>query len=100
MHPKREHKRVSIDAPIQFERAGGEASVGLAKDISMGGMYIEAEVDSLPEFGSKLTIVGNLGGMDMKLPCVVRWVNPEGFGVQFGLLGARETHTIARLLKG
>ena len=31
------------------------------------------------------------------LPAVVRWVRNGGMGVQFGLLGARETHTITEL---
>jgi hypothetical protein len=35
----------------------------------------------------------------MKLPAVVRWNKPGGFGVQFGLLGAKETHSLAQLLK-
>jgi hypothetical protein len=35
---------------------------------------------------------------DVELPGVVRWSNEGGFGVQFGLLGARETHSIARIL--
>jgi type IV pilus assembly protein PilZ len=29
------------------------------------------------------------------LPGIVRWTNESGFGLQFGLLGARETHVIA-----
>jgi type IV pilus assembly protein PilZ len=36
---------------------------------------------------------------DLRLPGIVRWAKPDGFGVQFGSLGARETHAISELLK-
>jgi hypothetical protein len=36
---------------------------------------------------------------DLRLPAVVRWVKPGGFGVQFGLLGAFETHVLSELMK-
>jgi type IV pilus assembly protein PilZ len=31
------------------------------------------------------------------LPGIVRWTNESGFGLQFGLLGARETYVIAEI---
>jgi type IV pilus assembly protein PilZ len=33
------------------------------------------------------------------LPAVVRWVGDAGMGVQFGLIGARETHAITELTR-
>lgn len=71
----------------------------MAKDISIGGMFIEATA-SLP-FGTEITIALRLAGakVDLRLPGIVRWVKPTGFGVQFGSLGARETHAISQLLK-
>jgi type IV pilus assembly protein PilZ len=94
---KRVHPRISIDMPVVCE---GEPTItGMAKDLSMGGLFIEAE--TVPAFGSKLNIVCRLPGAaaDSKLPAVVRWSKPGGFGVQFGPLGARETHVIAGLLR-
>jgi type IV pilus assembly protein PilZ len=35
----------------------------------------------------------------MALPAVVRWTSKDGMGVQFGLLGARETHEITEFVK-
>jgi type IV pilus assembly protein PilZ len=32
------------------------------------------------------------------LPGIVRWVKPGSMGVQFGLLGARETYAITEML--
>jgi type IV pilus assembly protein PilZ len=29
---------------------------------------------------------------------VVRWSKPDGMGVQFGVMGARETHALTQML--
>jgi type IV pilus assembly protein PilZ len=73
--------------------------VGQAKDISVGGMYIESETQV--SFGTEVSIVVRLPNTkaNARLPGVIRWIKPGGFGVQFGLLGARETHAISELLK-
>jgi len=34
----------------------------------------------------------------LKIPGIVRWTKGDGFGVQFQLLGARETHGLALLV--
>jgi type IV pilus assembly protein PilZ len=71
----------------------------MARDISIGGMFVESG-EILP-FGTELTIAVRLPGTkaDLRLPAIVRWAKPSGFGVQFGSLGARETHAISQLLK-
>jgi hypothetical protein len=96
---KRVHPRVNVDTPVSCERREGAPLLGMAKDISIGGMFIEATL-SLP-FGTEITIVGRFAGTkaELRLPAIVRWVKPHGFGVQFGSLGARETHAISELLK-
>lgn len=98
MYEKREHPRTPIDADITCE-IDGESYNALARDISLGGMFIETEI--VPAFGAKIQIICRLPGMqnDSSLPAIVRWVKPGGFGVQFGLLGARETHAITELLR-
>ena len=35
----------------------------------------------------------------MVLPAIVRWTSPVGMGVQFGLLGVRETHAITEIVR-
>ena len=99
MDDKRSHPRVPIDTIFRCEAAGGAAFEAKGKDISVGGMYLEASAS--PAFGTELTIVGRLPGAkkDLRLPAVVRWVKPGGFGVQFGLLGAVETHVLSELMK-
>ena len=99
MEDKRVHPRVIVNAPVSCEVRSGAVFTGLAKDISIGGMFVES-TEVVP-FGTEVTIVARFAGTkgDLRLPGVVRWAKPDGFGVQFGSLGARETHAISQLLK-
>ena len=99
MEDKRVHPRVNVDTEVSCERHDSASFIGMAKDISIGGMFIEA-TESLP-FGTEITILLRLPGakVQLHLPGIVRWVKPVGFGVQFGSLGARDTHAISELLK-
>jgi type IV pilus assembly protein PilZ len=100
---KRRYARASIDMPVTFAVKGTSAQVnGIGKDISIGGMFIETSTAAA--FGAEIiirvrlrTATGSAGDFD--LPGVVRWVRDGGMGVQFGLLGAHETHAITELGK-
>jgi len=96
---KRVHPRVTVDTPVSCEVRAGVPFAGLAKDISIGGMFIQS-TEVVP-FGTEITIVARFAGTkaELRLPAIVRWAKPDGFGVQFGSLGARETHAISQLLK-
>ena len=100
MNDKRLHPRVPIDVTFSCERAGGASFSVHARDISVGGMYLDSGEQL--SFGTPVTMVGRLPGAkkELHLPAVVRWTKPGGFGVQFGLLGALETHLISELMKG
>ena len=77
-----------------------ETRPGRGKDISVGGMYVETEQPLA--FGAELVVQVTLPGQKaaFSIPAVVRWVRAgEGMGVQFGLIGARETHAITELTK-
>ena len=82
-----------------FVRKGGEKrGSGQSADISLGGMYIET---TTPEpFGADIVVHLHVPGEPSAyaLPGIVRWTDASGMGVQFGLLGARETHTITELV--
>jgi hypothetical protein len=99
VHEKRAHARVPISADVACEVSGGATINAQAKDISIGGMFIESEEPVT--FGTQVTIVLRLPKtkVDSRLPGIIRWIKPGGFGVQFGLLGARETHAISELFK-
>jgi hypothetical protein len=96
---KRVHPRVPLIADVVCEVSGAVPILGRAKDISIGGMFIESETPVT--FGTEVSIVLRLPNTkaDSRLPGTIRWLNPGGFGVQFGLLGARETHAISELFK-
>ena len=98
LHEKRFHPRVSVDLPISCEQPGSEAIVGTAKDLGLGGMFIESS--ERPAFGSSVTILIRLPQTktEARLPAIVRWSTEQGFGVQFQPLGARETYAISALL--
>jgi len=96
---KRVHPRVVVNTLVSYEVKNGAAFTGLVKDISIGGTFVET-TEVVP-FGTEVTIVARFASTkgDLRLPGTVRWTKPDGFGVQFGALGARETHAISQLLK-
>lgn len=98
MEEKRRHPRVSIQVGVTCEIEGEEPFEGTVNDLSVGGVFIESA--AVPRFGAKITIMGTLPGTQgvLRLPGVVRWRKDSGFGVQFGLLGAKETHAIAQVI--
>lgn len=100
MHEKRSHPRVPLTVPALCEPKGGQPFPATSKDISIGGMFLECE--TVVGFNTEIVVVLRLpeAKQDMRLPGVVRWVKPGGIGVQFGLLGALETHLISQLMRG
>jgi type IV pilus assembly protein PilZ len=97
----RRHQRAPLDVALEFVAKGStERASGRARDISVGGMFVVTDTP-LP-FGADLVVHLTLPGQrsPFALPGVVRWSkNGEGMGVQFGLVGARETHAITELTK-
>ena len=97
----RRYQRAPLDVPVEFVAKGKAQRLGgRAKDISLGGMYV---VTPEPlEFGAELVVHVSLPGhkAPFALPAVVRWSRTgDGMGLQFGLIGARETHAITELTK-
>jgi Tfp pilus assembly protein PilZ len=97
----RSHPRVSFDGPVEFVAKGSSQRVaGRCKDVSLGGMYVQTS-QPLP-FGAELVVYITLPGQKGRLamPAVVRWTRSgEGMGLQFKLIGARETHAITELTR-
>jgi type IV pilus assembly protein PilZ len=95
---KRRHPRVTVSLKVRCEIKGQPSLEGIVVDLSVGGVFIDAP--SAPAFGTEIVIVGDFpGAPGLELPAVVRWTKPGGFGVQFGLLGARETHMLTTLVQ-
>ena len=104
----RRYQRAPLDVPVAFSPrsptvpAAGPAprQPGRAKDISLGGMFVITG-EPLP-FGAEMVVHVLLPAqkVELALPGVVRWSRVgEGMGVQFGMLGARETHAITELTR-
>ncbi len=98
MDEKRRHHRVPLEATVTCRSTDSESfqCEATAQDISLGGMYLRSA--NQPPLGRKLELSFQLPGNQtpLRLPAVVRWFANDGFGVQFQLLGAKETHAITR----
>jgi Tfp pilus assembly protein PilZ len=95
---KRRYARAPLQKAASFSVKGeAGARQGVAKDIAVGGMFVET--DAPAHFGADVIIHVELPGQDgpVSLPGVVRWVRDGGMGIQFGLLGAVETHIITEI---
>lgn len=98
MAEQRKHHRVPVQFGVTCVPGDGEAFQGSVKDLSLGGMFVESE--GRPAFGSNVTLVlRGVAARELRVPAVVRWSAPRGFGVQFGMLGAYATHAILELVK-
>jgi type IV pilus assembly protein PilZ len=94
----RRYERTPIDIGLEFTHPDRSERVsGRATDISLGGMFIETA--SPAPFASEIVVHVHLPGQraPFAIPGVVRWSRPGGMGVQFKLLGARETHAITQV---
>jgi type IV pilus assembly protein PilZ len=92
--------RAPIDSTVEFIVKGETARrIGQSRDISLGGMFVATT--ALPSFGAEVVVYVTLPGekAPFALPGVVRWMRDGGMGVQFGLLGARETYAITEVVK-
>jgi type IV pilus assembly protein PilZ len=99
MQEKRRHPRRPVRIPVRILPREAAPFDGETVDLSVGGMFIESQ--GSVAFGQELEIELDLPGLGpTRLPAIVRWNRPEGFGVQLGLLGARHTHALANLIDG
>ncbi len=98
MKEQRRFPRIPVTIPVQLAAPGGPRVPAVCRDLSLGGIHVDAELTAT--FGSPVDIYLPLEGMasDKALPGVVRWTKGSQIGIQFGLLGARETHAITQAL--
>ncbi len=90
---KRKFERVQFCQPVVVVDEVGQSFLGDACDLSIGGMFIAGVT---APFGTRLVVHIHALADDwtIAVPSVVRWSRENGVGVQFGSLGARETHAI------
>jgi type IV pilus assembly protein PilZ len=97
---KRQHPRKIIEADVAFQVGGGPRVEARCRDVSLGGMFIETEATA--PYGTPVRVFLRLPGLkdEVTVDTIVRWSKPGGMGVQFGVMGARETHALIELLAG
>lgn len=97
MSEHRQHPRKIIETNVAFQIGEGPRIDARCRDVSLGGMFIETAAP-LP-YGSTLRVYLRLPGLgEASIEVIVRWAKPGGMGVQFGRMGARETHALTQLL--
>ena len=96
----RRFNRAPINRPVLFAPPDDDVSIeGVAMDVSLGGMFIDTEYPA--SFGDAITVhlTFEESSEEFALPAKVRWTRADGMGVQFGLLGARETFAITEIVR-
>ncbi len=100
MVENRRFTRCPVDIPVEFwERGSTEPRAGRAKDLSQGGMLIETTHPLAFSTEVVVRVPFAQRGGTIELGAVVRWNHSGGMGLQFGLLGARETHAIGEMTR-
>lgn len=96
---RRVHPRHERCVEVLMTGPDGKRVHGFTRDLSLGGMYIESP-RSWP-FGTVLEVWMALPGLPegATVTATVRWSKEGGMGLQFGLMGARETHALVAVLK-
>jgi hypothetical protein len=94
----RQHPRKIIASEVSFQAGESPRTDARCHDLSLGGMFIETPAP-LP-YGARLRLYLRLPGLrdETTIDAIVRWSKPDGMGVQFGVMGARETYALTQLL--
>lgn len=98
MADNRQFPRKVIETDVAFQSGDGPRVEARCRDVSLGGMFIETS-SPLP-YGATVKLFMRLPGLraEAQIEGTVRWSKPGGMGVQFGRMGARETHALTQLI--
>jgi len=99
MQDRRMHIRVPAQIEVQYELPGGPTQDAVTVDIGLGGTRLQSARP--PPAGSPVTVVAQLPGAAdrSRIPATVRWTGSDQFGVEFGLIAARDTHLIVDMMR-
>ncbi len=83
---------------VDFSWDQGQAT-GWARDISLGGMYVQSHKQ--PRCGADVCVTVRFRqGATVSIPARVCRADEGGFAVEFGVIGRLEADTIGRVLAG
>ncbi len=96
----RRASRYEVRIAVSFTVAGGATVDATCRNVGLGGMFVETT--TVVPFEAVVVIAMPLPGIagPVTIKSIVRWVAPDGFGVQFESMGARETHALTELIYG
>jgi type IV pilus assembly protein PilZ len=95
----RQHPRKDIHPPVAYQLDDGPRVDATCENLSLGGMFLRT-TGPIPAFGTPVTVFVHFPGLKQEtaIKSIVRWSKPGGIGIQFGVMGARETHALTQLL--
>lgn len=101
MRDKRQYQRAVLQVKVRVvpkNSAAWETWETESFDISVGGMLLAGQ--SAAKIGEEVVLVFELPKLgEVQMPGFVRWSSERGIGIQFGLIGPRETHAIGGLVR-
>lgn len=99
MPGRRVHERYDRRLRIEVHHEGGTL-LCVTRNISLGGVFLIT--DQPLSYGTPVRLVFHLPALkqDVDLEATVRWIMPDGMGVQFGSLRAREVWGLNQLFRG
>lgn len=90
--------RIPLSLDVDFRRSYGRSSaLGVLKNISLSGAFIEHELDSVAA-GDKLQITFKVGGRVRKVNAQIIWTNEIGSGVKFMPTNGRDIQIVDDLM--
>lgn len=100
MSENRKHPRKILSLAVGYQLGDGPRIEASCHDVSLGGMFIDTP--SPGPYGAAVRVFVQLPELkgETVIDAIVRWSKPSGMGVQFGSMGARETHGLTTLLSG
>lgn len=99
MSEKRRHPRKEVRIPVAFQLGDGRRIEAVSRDMSIGGAFVITDCSA--PFASLVPMELLVPGAKspIRVTATVRWTQPDGMGVQFGLMGVRDTHALTELLR-
>ena len=98
MREKRKYQRAELSTEVTVSAADGLTFTTQSRDVGLGGIFLvgpmRVPIGTQVSLRFELPVQGPLS-----VPAFVRWSTGRGFGLQFGLLGARETHALVDFVR-
>lgn len=90
--------RIPLKLDVDFRRSyGRNGSVGILKNISLSGAFLEHEMDAFKS-GDKVQVTFKVGGRARKVSAEVIWSNEVGSGIKFLPTNGRDVQIVDDLM--